>query len=424
MATGLVVNYLIILLNQSLRLSLLVGFIVCVCGFVLLFMRWKKEIVFERHRDWCPIVAIAVILTLYYFTILYDPLNDWDARSIWFFHSKMIWSSGSLSMASGWDHPSLQFSHVDYPKLIPTLAAQLSYVLGYWNEYVPKYSLFLLLVPAIFWIFSFYSRRISFLFLVLVFPFGLKSHLWSGSMDGYIALYSAISMLLFGRYFKHHHSLDLISGISCLVLVSNIKNEGILIGLVGMLSLIATGGLLRKFKTVELRKIFTLYRVGWLAVILSPGILWSVYYKNKWGLFNDLQIGTTESIIRIMNRFSDGVSFPLILKKTIFHDESAMCLSIVLFIVSLILLRFSKRHNVSWIPALITATAYYCGLVIIYLLTPNDLSWHLATSAQRTILTVSSCVLAGAYFVLNELEDVAIEWRCKKRIIFNNQGAN
>lgn len=412
LTTGFLVNHLILLLGQSLKLSLLLGVIISGCSLSWFFIKQGSEFKFTHNKNRLPLVMIVFILFLYYINILTEPLEWWDARSIWFFHAKMIWSAESINLNAGWNHPSVQFSHVDYPILIPALAAQLSYVLGYWNEYTPKLSLFLILIPPIFWIFSFYSRSFSFLFLVLVFPFGLKSYLWNGSMDGYVAFYSAISMLLLGRYLKHRNLLDLMSAMSCLVLISSIKNEGIFIGLAGMLSIVATGILSSIFKVIELKKIISLYRVGWLAVIISPSILWSVFYRHKWGLTNDLQLGTTEAFFRMMNRFSDGVSFPLILKKTFFYEESSIWLALVLFIVSIILLAISKRKTVSWVPALITAFIYYWGVVIIYLLTPHDLNWHLSTSVERTMLTISSCVIAGTYFVVKELE----EWRNQRKL--------
>lgn len=86
----------------------------------------------ERKKE---VAMTACVLLLYYFTILIDPLEDWDARSIWFFHAKMIAAAESIGLRAGWGHPSLRFSHSDSPNLIPALAAQLSHLLGYWNEY-------------------------------------------------------------------------------------------------------------------------------------------------------------------------------------------------------------------------------------------------------------------------------------------------
>ena len=408
LTTGLLVNNLILLLSQSLQLSLFLGGFICILGLIWFFLRRGEKTVLKNDMDWFPIAAIAFVLILYYFTILYDPLEDWDARSIWFFHSKMIWSAGSLNMEAGWNHPSLQWSHVDYPKLIPALAAQISFVLGYWNEYAPKFSLFLLLIPAIFWIFSFYSNRFSFLFLVLVFPFGLKIWLWNGFMDGYIALYAAISMLLLGRYFQNRQLIDLLSAVSCLALLSNIKNEGILIALLGILSFAITGMLINSFKWLEFKKHLSLYTMGWFAVITTPCILWSIFYKNKWQLINDLQIGTAEAFFRMYDRLLDGTSLTLILKETFFHDESAVWLALTIFIMGITWLTLSKRYIVTWIPALIIALAYYGCILTVYLMTPADLIWHLGTSVQRTMLTVSSCLLAGSFFILQKLEDIFI----------------
>jgi hypothetical protein len=406
LTTGFLINHFIFLVVQSLKLSLLIGLIISFCALVWLFtQKWPEfKSVYKKNRF--PLIFIFFILLLYYFTILLEPLKWWDARSIWFFHAKMIWSAESINLNAGWLNQFIP--HADYPKLIPALAAQLSYVLGYWNEYSPKLSLFLILIPPVFWIFSFYSRSFSFLFLVLVFPFGLYFWLWNGSMDGYVAFYSAVSMLLLGRYFKHRRQLDLMSSISCLALISNLKNEGMLIGLIGMFSIALMELSSGKFKLSELKKYFSIYRLSWLTVIISPSIIWSVVYKNKWGLANDLKIGTMESFSSIISRFSDGVSFPLIIEKTIFHDGSSVLLSLVTFIVSIFLLKASKRYVDNWIPALITAFVYYFGLVAIYLLTPADLNRHLDASVQRTMLTVSSCIIAGTFIIFNELEDKLI----------------
>ncbi len=404
LVTGFLINHLILLLVQSLEKTLWIGFILLGCSVILFVVKQRRGFGWNRDEKKFPVATVVFVLSLYGTAILLDPLKDWDARSIWFFHSKMIWSAESINMSAGWNNPLLQFSHVDYPKLIPVLAAQLSYVLGYWNEYMPKFSLLLILIPAIFWVFSFNSRSLSFLCLVLVFPFGLKNHLLSGSMDGYVALYSAISMLLAGRYFKHRRLLDLMSGIGCLLLISNFKNEGILIALIGMFSILATGILAPSFSWIDLKKVFSWPLMGWLAMIASPCIIWSFFYKRQWGLMNDLQLGTAESLLRIMNRLSDGVSLQFILKKTLFHDESAVWLALTAFIVCMIFLVVSRRHMISWIPASVTAIVYYGCIIMIYLMTPKDLNWHLSTSVQRVMLTVSGCLIAGTYFVLDEFE--------------------
>lgn len=254
LTNGFLVNYLILLVCQTLKLSLILAAIISVCGLVLFAMEHRAEIKSVHKKFRIPHFMILVFLLFYFFTILCEPLNAWDARSIWFLPAKMIWSAESINLNAGWHHPSLQFSHPDYPKLIPALTAQISCVLGYWNEYSPKLSLVLILIPSLFWVFSFYSRSLSFLFLVMVFPLGMQGWLWNGYMDGYIALYSAMSMLLLGRYFKNRNLSDLMSALSCLALISNIKNEGIVIALIGIMSIIITDIISNRFNRDELKK--------------------------------------------------------------------------------------------------------------------------------------------------------------------------
>ena len=402
MTTGFLINHLIFLSLQSLKPALLAGMILAAGALIMIFRQRKKIFALPAKALRLPLAMILSILLLYYFKILSDPLDWWDARSIWFFHAKMILYAQTISPAAGWHHVSVP--HTDYPKLIPALAAQISYVLGYWNEYAPKLSIFLVLIPPVFWIFSFYTRSFSFLLLVLVLPLGLKTYLWNGGMDGFVAFYTAVSMLLLGRYFTGRRRIDLLSALCCLMLVCNLKNEGILIGLIGFFSIAATELLSRKDNSKVAEVVFGIKQFIWLVLILSPCVIWSVLYKHLWHLTNDLKIGTAESFSRMAGRLSDGTSFPYIIKGAFFHDESAVWLAAITFAAGFILLKSSRRQTVSWIPALITAVLYFCGIVAIYLLTPAGLVWHVLTSVQRTMLTVTACLIAGAYFILRELE--------------------
>ena len=51
---------------------------------------------FRRGDDVRLSVGIVYILGVYYLVIFSEPLLHWDARSIWFFHAKMIWTEGAL----------------------------------------------------------------------------------------------------------------------------------------------------------------------------------------------------------------------------------------------------------------------------------------------------------------------------------------
>lgn len=401
---GFLANHLIVLSIQSLRFGFILATLIALIGLVLFFIHRENRLNPISGKSLLPFFITLVIFVLYYFTILSKPLEWWDARSIWFFHAKMIWSADTINLNAGWHHPSIP--HPDYPKLVPVLTAEIASLRGYWNEYFPKLSLFLLLIPPVCWIMSFYRRHISFLFLVLFVPFGLRQWLWNGSMDGYLSLYTAAAMLLAGRYVLKRNPLDLISAAACLALMTNVKNEGLLIALIGIVCLTAALLLSDTFTFAELKKNIRPGYAVWLGIMVTPCLLWSVVYKYQWPLTNDLGIGigTGASFSRIINRLYDGKPLTLIIEKTFFHDWSALFVSFLLFGVSLSTLKMLKQHNAAWIPAATMAGFYYCGMVAIYLLTPGNLKWYLDCSVQRIMPTVSSSLIVAIYFIMNHVE--------------------
>jgi hypothetical protein len=170
---GMIADYGLVLCLQSLQISLLIGSSFSIFGIACFGIRsYRCQ---NREQYLCSVsfkktLGIIAFIGFYLIPILSKPLSAWDARSIWFFHAKMIYTEGALSQAAGWSHPSVVFSHVDYPKLVPVLAAQVTYINGLWNEYLPKVALIFMLVPALLWLFSFSRRSFSFVLLLMVFP--------------------------------------------------------------------------------------------------------------------------------------------------------------------------------------------------------------------------------------------------------------
>ena len=48
---------------------------------------------------------------------------------------------------------------------------------------------------------------------------------------------------------------------------------------------------------------------------------------------------------------------------------------------------------------------YALGMILVYLVTPRDLTWHLISSIDRTMLAVNGCLFGAAYFIFQALED-------------------
>ena len=402
LVSGIIINYGIILCFQSLDISLIVECILSIFGLICFGIYTFRYYQLQTLRlssisIW---IGISFVCLIFLSPILGRPLLGWDARSIWFFHAKMIYVAGSIGRSAGWQHPLIGFSHPDYPNLIPALAAQITNMLGFWNEYIPKISLLFMLIPAVVWLFTFARRSFSFVILLLLIPFSFAPGIWNGYMDGYFALYFSIAMLLFGRYINYSRPIDLISSFCCLIAVFYIKNEGALAILTGFCSMILTYSLV-KDKPDSSKQEFLMkwkyYLVGLLALI--PLLLWGLY-KQQWNLSNDLEIGTIQSFLRIISRLTDG-SLRLIFQNVFGEIESAILLLGLLYFASVA--QNESLTNESF-PALIAAGIYIMGMIFIYLQTPKDLVWHLNTSIERIMLLVNGCIFVGCYFILNKLE--------------------
>jgi hypothetical protein len=408
-AAGILLNFCLTLTGQPLSRVLAAGVFVAAIGAVQLFRRVRTRTSSEPDAVSSPTVAwiaSALLLVLYYVVILGEPLLHWDARAIWFFHARMIWIGGALTRTAGWTHPSVAFSNPDYPKLVPALAAQLAHVKGYWNDFFPKGSLLIILVPLTLWVFSFWRARPSFLLLVLAFFFSLEAWLWNGYMDGFLALYAGVALLLLGRYVDERRSVDLYSAIAAAGIAANLKNEGLLfvVSLMAAVAAAAGGSValrLSRFATrVRTDALFVLVAV----LSIAPTILWSVS-KKAWGLQNDLTRSPLDSVARFSTRLFDGESAKYVLRYLATEASAIWWLSGLVVAAGAFSLLKRNRLPRGAVIAAATGGLYTLGLYVVYLSTPHDiLEFYLSTSAVRTMTTASMSLLVALFFLISEIE--------------------
>jgi hypothetical protein len=198
--------------------------------------------------------------------------------------------------------------------------------------------------------------------------------------------------------------LDIYSATACFALIAAMKNEGLFIISIGAFVLFTTL-ILSSDQSVfnELREMKNKIFI-WLVFLFSPSIIWSIIYKHAWGFANDLQIGTSGSFATVLQRLHDG-SLPVIIKTTLFHDHGSVWLPLTIFSAMLFLSLNRKKYSFSWMPALFMAASYYSGLIFIYLMSPHDLHWHLATSISRTMLTFNGCIIVAIFYMWEALEE-------------------
>lgn len=398
---GMILNFGLIMIFQRLTTSLVIGIFLSLFGLAtyIIYLHNQKPSLKPGRGTLAIILGTITMLVLILSPIIVEPLENWDARSIWFLHAKMIYSAGTIGPDAGWLNPAVAWAHPEYPKFVPALAGQITYVFGFWNEYLPKISLLLTLIPGFIWLLGQAKRGISYILLFLVLPFSFYPYVWDGYMDGILAFYFAIAILLILKFFKSKDPVDLFSAICCMILLVMLKNEGMLavISLVAAMFIyslvIRSRFFINPFKNGHWRYVLA----G--IILLIPFFAWA-YYEAQWDLHTDLYLGTRESILHIISRLKDG-SWITILKTEYRQISISVLIVMISFLASI---RWKTPAIMEALIPILTAGIYFSGITFIYLLTPRDLNWHLETSVERTMLLVNAALIIAWYTFLSQLD--------------------
>jgi hypothetical protein len=409
LVSGMQLDYLLQLLLTRLDCALAAGGVLAAAGFILALLLLRRRIAAlaaasPQARAAGGAALCALLLLMFAVPIVAEPISAWDARSIWYFHGKIIYYGRALDGA-GFSPASIGFSHPDYPKLVPVLAAQLARLAGTWNDYLPKASLLALLVPALLGLFSFWERfRGSFVFLAGLFLFSFQGELlWNGLMDGYLALYAGLSLLFLGRWLERGERCDAWCAAAFLGVVLNLKNEG---SVYAAVVVAGCSGILW-FRDKAPRRFSDLVRDRLLLVQaflpVSCFLVWG-WKKRSWGLANDLDLGV-RSLGRISSHLAEGGGGMIAKALVVDAGLWKALLLLVLVLAAAKALRVRMPLEVPIFCAV--SLCYFLAIFAVYLATPADLAWHLGTSASRTVLPVMTGVFAAAYVVLERLEGVS-----------------
>jgi hypothetical protein len=345
---------------------------------------WSLWALRDGRTAWMVgIVAVLLVLALG------SPTDEWDPRSIWLFHAKRIYLEGSLY--SQLDDYAV-YSHNDYPSLMPLWSATAATLVGHWNEIFPKAAVTLLLLPALLLIArSLRTWWVAGLFAVAVLEVGGR-YLVDGYMDAFLAVYAVAALAMAiqprrdaaeGRWFN----LAAYAALSAVLTL--IKNEGAVLAILVAAVAMATC-LLR-----DRRMPWTLLAA--FAVSMLPLVAWKLAVAGA-DLGNDLAQSDLKG--QLLARLPDLAPTVLILK--------AMLRSAVWVPLVLLLVLWARTWRTSAArAALLVAVAYFGVLYAVYLSTPHDLVWHLATSAKRVALPVQLLLMYAVLMVLDQWRQTA-----------------
>ena len=367
-------NYLFLSLNFSIIL-IKINFIIFL--FTILVFYFKNFLV----NPFLKIFFLCII-----FISLGTATFEWDARSIWLFHAKVMFYEDSVFSLGD----NYKFSHIEYPNLAPAFASALAILVGHWNEVFPKISFSLMFLPPLILIFTFFKDVRYLIFLSIVF-FTVGKFLFNGWADGLVAIYFGISaflmylLFIIDSNFYRNRLIFYLLAFCFFASLTLIKNEGFALLLVLFITVF-----LIKLYNGELKK--DIFKLLFLCISFLPIIFWKFFCYSK-GIGNDYI--NTNILLNLLPRFEDLNNYKTI-SYFLFLNEKFL-FALIFFFVSF-WIKFDKElFNFILLVSLI----YVLILFIIYLSTPYDFYWQLNSSAARVSRSLSFLL---AFFALYNIK--------------------
>ncbi|MFZ6022671.1 MAG: hypothetical protein ACOYT9_04395 [Patescibacteria group bacterium] len=300
-----------------------------------------------------------------------------DARGIWMLKAKGIFL-GYETFFAQLKNPIFTYTHQDYPLSMPILYADLMRPLGYfWEPAVGIFSMTVLFMIGLglFWaLTSFTSIKRPFALLFALLLIGTPEYLrqgWVGLSDVPLSLAIFVSASLLAS--SSTNTKTQLLAIAAGIFAATIKNEGqpflLLITLLAMWQIFQAHKLNKNSFKLYLpviigAGIFSLPLLAWKITTMRLGIENDVVGAP---LFSELLTRVPLLITEVMPRLLDGYRFGILL---------------VPAILLLLIPRKDQRRNIAQLLIAGQFTLY----MLIYLITPHDMVWHISTSFSRLLL--------------------------------------
>jgi hypothetical protein len=316
------------------------------------------------------------------------PGYGWDGLAIWLVRAKLLASSAVLPEAL-FREPLLADGHWDYPLLLPALLAWCArladlgvreYALGLGAVLAPLPLAVALATTR--WLGA--PLAASLAIAPLAVPTLLPIH-FEGYADPLLAYVAAAGIAVaLGGALRRDAALSLLGGLM-LAFAVGLKNEGVLWWAAG----VAGAGAVCLVVRVPLGAgLAALARVG-LPGLLVFG-LWQLTCARL-GVSSDLTGEPRWDLVLERIGFVTGLLVRLLLSL-----ESAPWV-IACVVAGVALVGGDVRERARRVAALaVPLGVYLAGLALVYLITPYDVRWHVATSLPRTLLGVGPVLFACA----------------------------
>jgi len=391
------------------------GYLLIECIFltlILIALFVQKRISLDISPRFLPLSQIQILLSLTVILIgvvaisfllayaRFAPHGDYDAQAIWNLRARFIYRSGDA-----WEHafsPLVNRNfHMDYPLLIPLS------VVGGWNTLgsevlrIPTVlsALFFFSIAGVVFSVIAYLRTLSqaaLAVMILLATPGLLLFTTFQTADiplTYFFLASAGLFVLAGK--ENHRGLLVLSGMMA-GFSAWTKNEGIPFVIVMILYTSIVFGILKAGRT------FFSLLAGMSFPLLTIGLFKIVISAN-----NDLF--TSNALSEIVSKVFDPTRYAQILTHLtteLFRlGNWPISIILVLFVYGAIMgikRPGSFAEKFVWIIPLSQFVVY----LLIYLITPHDLEWHLNYSMSRLLIHLFPMALCSFFLFVNPPETV------------------
>jgi len=384
------------------------GFLGSVSLALLLRKRFSLGRVFYRFSI-SPIqfilglALIAVLWTSIYYSITFarvTPHGDYDAHAIWNLRARSIYRSGDT-----WENafsPLINRNfHMDYPLLIPLS------VVGGWHTLGSE----VLRVPAV----------VSMLFLLGTagIVFSVIAYLRSSSQAAIavIVLLATPGLLLFSTFQTADIPLTyfLLASTSLLILARNENNRGLLF-LSGMMASLAAWTKNEGLPFILIITICTIFAFGlrqarahlrFLLAGMALPLLTIALFKILISANNDLftNNGSSEIISKLFDPARYIQIATHLLSELIHLGDWPFPIIVILFVYGSIMGR-KNFNSLTEKFSLIIPLAQFVIYMLIYIITPNDLAWHMNYSMSRLLIHIFPLALLSFFLFVNTPETV------------------
>jgi hypothetical protein len=373
----------------------------------LKFPRWLQRLLMVS-------LAISVLAALYATVLraLAHPHGDgWDAFAIWNLHARFLFLGGShwrdgFSTLIPWAHP-------DYPPLVPAAIARVWSYMGHDDPIVPAiislvftFATLGLLVSAVATLRGITSAALAGIALAST-PFFIEQGT-AQYADIPLSFFFLAAIALLHWYQQRSAQIPDGRPTGLLVLAGAAagfaawtKNEGLLFLFAFLVSQIAFFAWRRRQPSTALR-LNSIRESAMLLLAIVPFLLLIVWFKHSIAPAGDLFSSSGTIIHKIL---TPGRYWAVLrwFVKDFLRFGNWIVPPTVLFVVLSFLSPSSgiRRQNTAFRSSVLTLALTLCGYFAVYVITPNELYWHLRFSLNRLFLQLWPTVIFMFFLIVS-----------------------